>query len=219
MSIYAMCAFCTNQTEIENSRMKINDKLSIRVNFSCACRMPDVLHVILKPVNGIDDFTKQDVRDTDLRTGSPLPDALTVFFKQKYDGDFCTLDELAIRRLGNSTSLSPQLAEMAKFRTMADTVMYQRFMSMWAYKYLPFNSNDPETFPIMNNTPLVKDCNIPTHMLVSMTLFKLNHIFKSVDIAANPSCSDLLNTVSVKGQLSGELHCFVYLLFSFIRIR
>ena len=82
MSTGAMCAFCRNCLEIVNSRMKSNNKLTIRVNFSCVCRMPDVLHVMLKPVSGVIDFNKKDFVMLDLSSGSPDPEALSCIFEE-----------------------------------------------------------------------------------------------------------------------------------------
>ena len=133
MSIGAMCAFCRNCVEIVNSRMKSNNKLTTRVNFSCVGRLPDVLHVMLKPVSGIVDFHKEDIVMQDLCSGSPDPEVLNCLFEDCPDDIRVVMSTQEFR----SKRPRPHLSESIKYRSMTDTETHKRFMSLWAYKYPP----------------------------------------------------------------------------------
>ena len=92
-------------------------------------------------------------------------------------------------------------------------------MSLWAYKYLPYRRDIPESFPLINcKEELLKDCNIPKHMLVSMSLFKLNPQFKAEYGVASID-DNILQKVFLKGQVQEKLYCFCLFVMQFYQRR
>ena len=217
LSIGAMCAFCRNCVEIVNARMKSNNKLTIRVNFSCVCRLPDVLHVMLKPFSGIVDYNRNYIEMVDLCSGSPDLKTLDCLF------EFCS-DNIRIvtPNLAFQTKLpTPHISEAIKYGSMANTETYKRFMSLWAYKYLPYRIDVPESFRLIDfNETSVKDSNIPKHMLVSMALCKLNPQFKAgVVVASSDDSTSILDKVFLQGKIGEELYCFCLFVIQFYQKR
>ena len=217
MSIGAMCAFCRNCVEIVNARMKSNNKLTIRVNFSCVCRLTDVLHVMLKPFSGIVDYNRNYIEMVDLCSGSPDPQALNCLFEHCSDDiRIVTPDQVFLSKLP-----TPHLSEAIKYGSMANTDTYKRFMSLWAYKYLPYQTDVPESFQLIDfNETFVKDSNIPKHILVSMALCKLNPQFKAeFVVSSSEDSTSILDKVFLQGKIQEELYCFCLFIIQFYHKR
>ena len=214
MSIGAICAFCRNCVEIFNARMKSNNILTITVNFSCVCRLPDVLHVVLKPFSGVV-ITEMTVAD--LCSGSPDLEVLNCLFEHCSDDiRVVTSTQVFLSKLP-----TPHLSESIKYGSMANTETYKRFMSLWAYKYLPYRRDVPESFPLIDcNEEMLKDSNIPKHILVSMSLCKLNPQFKAeFVVASSDDSTPILDKVFLKGKIQEELYCFCLFIIQFYQRR
>ena len=105
-----------------------------------------MLHVLLKPVSGIVYFHKEDIVMLDLCFGSPDPEALNCLFEDCPDDLRVVMSTQKFR----SKLPRPHLSESIKYRSMADTETHKRFISLWAYKYLPYHSDVLKSFPLIN---------------------------------------------------------------------
>ena len=172
---------------------------------------------MLKPFSGIVDYHRNDIEVVDLCSGSPDLELLNCLFEHCSDDiRIVTPTQVFLSKLP-----TPHLSQSINYESMANTETYKRFMSLWAYKYLPYRTDVPESFPLIDcNEEMVKDSNIPKHILVSMGLCKLNPQFKAeFVVASSDDSTSILDKVFLQGKIQEELYCFCLFIIQFYQHR